>query len=1024
MSHNKKIETYRSFFIVFTGLLISLLTGCRKDMLADAVPPNGVSMTVSLCTPGLSQSTTRALEGRDEGYIGTLDLLVFDAGTDTYLYNVHAKQQGDVTTQYNALLKPGAGRQHRFVLLANCRTEIETAGEAAGTDALPGFAGKSRTEVMDLIRFTVDTHGWNTAADGTHRPLPMWGEAEAKTIGNDGEVSLGTVSMLRSVVRIDVGINLTAIDPNGTTVAGGLPEFKLSEVRICNNRQEGYAAPLDGNLDLPSPTYTRVTDTSIPAGATVQTVTHHHEAADNGFIREIYLPEVRNHSADGAVLPTSEQCYLLLGGYYSSAPLIPNTTVITWYRVDFHLRDETDPDTRTDLLRNHCYTVNIRQVNGSGFPTPEEAAIARPENIVIEIDPWDSGSLGNVVSDGKHYLSVDREAISLFIDGSVQTFRAATDYAGGWRATASADAADWLTVSPLTSLPNSGTPVSVEATPLPAPLKIRTGEIILTAGRLQKRVQVTQTDAHDYRVSINPATLVFRKSAPFPKSVSVNVNPAGLPLNFSERAGALGGLTWRTGGFPSPGPITTLDFHPEINNGTNTLSSMVMVHIQTADGSIVGQMLNIRQLTTDAIFNVTSPMYPPEAGSRSFTVTTAETPWQILTAAPEHVVRLTDKDVQPAGSGLTYSFNLTANPTWERREATFSVTSPDPDLIPRTIAITQESDRPAISDLNPPRMDFAGDVTPRELQFRVNSNWTATPDRWMTAIQAEGTGGGPTAPAQVVTTLTPQPFDASGVPFTGVPAAGLYTGSVRLTTKEHGVHGSHSLNYPYTRTVPAYFTFNHHSPARLPWEGGSLSVQVTTNNSWSLTSAYGNNAMGANSYAARQLNITIPANNTATDRNIEVNVMNGGIHNNRVNVLQDKCPNTMPKLANFGWSDGTWGVNGAGLFFEGPPAGTLLEPVTVEVFYPANGKTYRYDNLVGFSYGITPWGKYHNLGKMGEDLKNQMLAMSKEMKDKTDVHVTVISHGLRRKYLCWWNRPTNDYSVENYGWAQELREMK
>lgn len=61
------------------------------------------------------------------------------------------RKQGDVNLPHSTTpVETGAGRQHCFVLLANCRTEIETAGEAAGTDALPGFAGKSRTEVMDL----------------------------------------------------------------------------------------------------------------------------------------------------------------------------------------------------------------------------------------------------------------------------------------------------------------------------------------------------------------------------------------------------------------------------------------------------------------------------------------------------------------------------------------------------------------------------------------------------------------------------------------------------------------------------------------------------------------------------------------------------------------------------------------------------------------------------------------------------------------------------------------------------------
>lgn len=884
-------------------LQVLSLTGCVNESDTGETSTTAVEAIVSLQTNPIAQ--TRALGQENESAVRTLDILVFDSENDTYLYRTYAMRQEGTLLDFKAPLSQGNGKTFRFVFLANCREELTGAGDPgnSGKD-LPAFAGLTRKEVLAKIHFTVDADGWNTSELKPFRPLPMWGTSEALAVGNNGITDLGTVRMLRSVVRIDVGANITAIDPNGVTEVGGLPHFQIEQVKVYNVSSGGRIAPTEENLDAPIPNYAKVVAISpAAAGGGTLTASYRHATAGNGFIREIYVPETFNHDEAGAPLEAGKQCFLLIGAYYRPAA-DPHNMELTWYRVDFYPKGDAtnNPELRFDLLRNHCYTINVRSVEGPGFSSPEEAALSKPDNIDVEVIPWDGDSEKHIVSDGKHYLTVDREEIKLFFHGNPQSFITVTDFAGGWKAEVVGSAKEWLEVTPASGDADVPKNLLVSASKLDNLLTERTGEISVTAGRLKKIVRVVQTNDTD-GLRIEPDLLVFRKSAPMPKQAMVSTKDS--ELSFTETGDAAGSPSWLIGGFPADG-ITGpfISFQPTVNNTGRVLNSLVTVYTTADNGSILSATLKIKQLPTDVVFNtqVDNP-YPVQGGNCQFMVTEAETPWQIVSATPQDVLKVIDNKVRPAGTGQVYPFYLHQNLSWEDRQGLFHVTSSDPDFVPQDVAIIQAGNVPVLKDFSPAEADFTVDDNPQKVEFSVNCDWTATPqDRWVTADPASGNGGLPYQPERREILLYPASLTGeNGIPHTGVPATGTYAGKVRFTTQNHGTHSAINVDYPYKRTVPAYFTYNSISPnegSTLPWGGGTVTVNVSTNNNWSLKCAQASSttvSATADTYGQKSLRLTIPAN-YGNARTITIELYNGNTKVRTFTMTQAKTQATLPSI--------------------------------------------------------------------------------------------------------------------------------
>lgn len=77
---------------------------------------------------------------------------------------------------------------------------------------------------------------WNATGTTNYTRFPMWGETAAAQVISSA-TSLGTITLLRALARIDVGCALS-----GETAAG-VNGFTLKSVSVYRTRDKGYAAP-------------------------------------------------------------------------------------------------------------------------------------------------------------------------------------------------------------------------------------------------------------------------------------------------------------------------------------------------------------------------------------------------------------------------------------------------------------------------------------------------------------------------------------------------------------------------------------------------------------------------------------------------------------------------------------------------------------------------------------------------------------------------------------------------------------
>lgn len=157
----------------------------------------------------------------------------------------------DGATVYSLSLRfpvPDPRDSYRFMVLANL-TDDEFAG-AAGPD---GSNFKAANGTADPMGNDPHGHYLCTAGNWPLRPFrsfPMWGESGVFT-GTSHTV--GSVSMVRSVARIDVGVNFQR-NPDGSypldnMVSQGIDglKFRVTSVKLYNVPEKGVIGPAAAN---------------------------------------------------------------------------------------------------------------------------------------------------------------------------------------------------------------------------------------------------------------------------------------------------------------------------------------------------------------------------------------------------------------------------------------------------------------------------------------------------------------------------------------------------------------------------------------------------------------------------------------------------------------------------------------------------------------------------------------------------------------------------------------------------------
>ena len=478
-------------------LLFALLpfTGCVND----EYPNNsGVDMgeevqfTMQADLPGNSKVNpfTYATEAQ-EHRLGTIDVLVFkeNGASETFLYATHASEikngTSDTGKQFKVMLKKTAsGESHRVVLLANLRDEVDAAKGSFEVGVT------TKQTALESVRFASSGSKWSISA------FPMWGETPLSAVAA-GTV-FAAVRMLRSIARVDLGINMTAVD--GEFVPQGSPLLKIRYVKVYNTNNQGYAAPQGDNYANKLP--------AVPATAALNTVaTYDSTRLVNGFVRDIYVAEYDNRSqADRANL----MCMVVGGCYTAPGSGTPNESVITWYRIDLDtINTVTSQRERLDMLRNYRYIVNIHSIVGAGASTEAEAFSSDgTPSLGVDVIPWDEHNLPSKL-EGDYLLTLSENHFN-FSGSVIKTIAdvdnkvvITTGYSGGWEVEKIVDEAG----NPITGSPAwLSTNITQGAAHTPATLSLlltknagaeRVGYIYISAGRWRYKIEVKQSMAID-----------------------------------------------------------------------------------------------------------------------------------------------------------------------------------------------------------------------------------------------------------------------------------------------------------------------------------------------------------------------------------------------------------------------------------------------------------------------------------------------------------------------------------------------
>ena len=194
----------------------------------------------------------------------------------------------------------------------------------------------------------------------------------------DETLDLGSVSLVRAVARMDIGIGRK--DANANTWSKNGVKFNMTQIQIWKAGKQYAYMPLEGSFSSAGGALTITVPSPVGAVAT--------KAYDNTYItsgtycaEKIYLPE-----ADlqwGSVYDTNHtnRLAIIVGGTYNGSQKE------TFYRVDL-TNDQTSET--MNILRNHVYQFTIKSVTDDGYDTAELAYKSVPKNIgfTAELAAW------------------------------------------------------------------------------------------------------------------------------------------------------------------------------------------------------------------------------------------------------------------------------------------------------------------------------------------------------------------------------------------------------------------------------------------------------------------------------------------------------------------------------------------------------------------------------------------------------------------------------------------------------------
>ncbi|MDN4753704.1 BACON domain-containing carbohydrate-binding protein [Porphyromonadaceae bacterium W3.11] len=420
---------------------------------------------------GIKDKSVRVLVFKSTG---TGDIFDHEAKVTKIEPNVSDENASGKITLF---IKDSAPASYKFVVLANVPLE---------NPATTVFSGMSSDEVLALFTFKMPNDNTWKGDD-----LPMWGELSAVAIHSQGAVpSLGTVSLIRAVARIDIGLNMTT---EGTEQfsekASGITGISLTYAYFYNMNDKGYVAPTSTSY---SSAEKKVTAPSAPTtGVTTIDFDKNSEIKNDLLLRSVYVPEATN--ANATTTDYMKRPCMVVG---LKGTVKGNAEKVTYYRIDFLKREGAEPNATYEylpLLRNYRYLVNITNVGGPGFDSPEEAKKGPAANIMYNVEAWEESTMSNVQYDGQYMLGVSDDDLTYYDRHETQYITVRTSWPGGWEAAVESTSSDWLKIDKSKGDSGSDVNLGISVTDNSADdATKREGIITITAGRMSWKVKVIQ----------------------------------------------------------------------------------------------------------------------------------------------------------------------------------------------------------------------------------------------------------------------------------------------------------------------------------------------------------------------------------------------------------------------------------------------------------------------------------------------------------------------------------------------------
>lgn len=439
IDHRKGVKSKNCIWLsMLVAILSVVVVSCTKDVIdagGSSVTPDGkVLISLSVKVPVPDQVQTRAT-AEQEDQINSLDIVVFDA--DNKLSQSSASAIFNATS-WKVALVPNPALQNIYAianLAAWQRTALE--GLPVGTtfdDVRAALAASDVTSAGVSHPFMMLSHVIQTAVSPT--------------------MGVKQVEMTRAVTRIDVIVS-GALTPD---------DFQLESVTLLNAAKKYNPIPA-----------------TLPALFTGADAIRYNEvkASDNSVASAIYCYE----NSSIADYPTQ----LLIKGRYKGA------TTSGYYKLN--IMYEKAGVYYFDIKRNFTYTVNITNVNNSGYSTEQEALTATPSNgMETEIVITDADAR-DILSNGTYYIGFSNSECIIYTseahnDELIATF---SHNAPNWIGQGSVSVqGTGLTLSGSNPFSTPNGSVQTGDIKVNIGANFVSGNVIVKLGNLEKRISITR----------------------------------------------------------------------------------------------------------------------------------------------------------------------------------------------------------------------------------------------------------------------------------------------------------------------------------------------------------------------------------------------------------------------------------------------------------------------------------------------------------------------------------------------------